>query len=158
METKKIIASAIIIWALWVSGLTYAANTTNSWTTATWVKNTFKEFSKNFWEERGWKKGHRWGMWWEMWGGFGMMWVKMKTELTTEEKTKLESMTDEEKKAFFEAKRTEAEAKMTAREAVIDKLLNGETLTDSEKAIVTEIKKDRAEAKAKKLKWMKWEN
>jgi hypothetical protein len=44
--------------------------------------------------------------------------------LTDEEKTKLESMTDEEKKAFFETKRTELEAKQEAKEAVIDKLLN----------------------------------
>jgi hypothetical protein len=45
-------------------------------------------------------------------------------KLTDEEKTKLQSMSDTEKKAFFETKRTEAEAKQQAKEAVIDKLLN----------------------------------
>jgi len=44
-------------------------------------------------------------------------------DLTAEEKTALESMTTEEKKAFFEAKKTEMQAKREAHEAVIDKLL-----------------------------------
>jgi hypothetical protein len=45
-------------------------------------------------------------------------------KLTDEEKTQLESMTDDEKKTFFEAKRAEDESKREARESVIDKLLN----------------------------------
>ncbi len=59
-------------------------------------------------------------------------------------------MTDEQKQAFFEAKRQEQEVKMEAREVVIDKILNGETLTDEQKVIVEEIKAQRAEHKAKK--------
>jgi len=48
----------------------------------------------------------------------------MENELTTDEKTSLESMTDTQKKEFFDKKRTENEAKFDAREAVIDKLLS----------------------------------
>lgn len=71
-------------------------------------------------------------------------------ELTDAEKTALESMTDDQKHDFFEAKRTEMEAKMEAREAVIDKKLNDEPLTDSEKTLLAEIKTQRAEMKAKR--------
>ena len=71
-------------------------------------------------------------------------------ELTTEEKTALESMTDAEKKAFFESKQTEAKVKMETRESVIDKLLAGTTLTSEEETIRQEIIKERAEMKAKK--------
>ena len=47
----------------------------------------------------------------------------MNNALTDEEKTALESMTDEEKQTFFETKRAQQKAKMEARESVIDKLL-----------------------------------
>lgn len=91
-------------------------------------------------------KGPRWWEWfgwkWAFWVGFD--------NLTDEEETQLESMTDEQKQAFFEAKRQEQEVKMEAREVVIDKLLNGETLTDEQKVIVEEIKAQRAEHKEKK--------
>ena len=82
-----------------------------------------------------------------MWGGFGW---KMWNNLTAEEKTSLKSMTDIQKKEFFDKKRTENEAKIDAREAVIDKLLSWETLTDSDKIIVQEIKTKRAEEKVKR--------
>lgn len=91
----------------------------------------------------------KWSRWWEwfewrmgFWGGFN--------NLTDEEKENLETLTDEEKEAFFEAKRQEQEVKMDEREAVIDKLLNGETLSDAQKVIVEEIKAQRAEHKTKK--------
>ena len=71
-------------------------------------------------------------------------------KLTDEEKTALSSMTDDEKKTFFETKRQEAQALADAKEAVIDKLIAGETLTDSEKVTLETIKTERAEAKAKK--------
>lgn len=71
------------------------------------------------------------------------------TQLTDAEKTAFEAMSDADKKTFMESKRAAAEAKRDAREAVIDKLLAGETLTDADKAIVTEIKTERAEHKAK---------
>lgn len=70
-------------------------------------------------------------------------------ELTAEEKTSLMTMSDVQKKAFFETKRTQFEAKIQSHEDVIDKVLNGETLTDTEKMILTEVKKERAERKAK---------
>jgi len=44
-------------------------------------------------------------------------------DLTAEEKTALESMTNDEKKAFFETKKAEMQAKRESHEAVIDKLL-----------------------------------
>jgi len=43
--------------------------------------------------------------------------------LTEEEKTALESMTDDEKKAFFDTKKAEMQVKRQSHEAVIDKLL-----------------------------------
>ncbi len=94
------------------------------------------------WGRQGW--GWRWmGRGLEMWG-----W-KMMTELTSAEKTALESMTDTEKKAFFEEKQTEAKAKMEAQESVMDKLLAGTTLTADEETVRQEIITQRAEMKAK---------
>ncbi|MDD3793617.1 MAG: hypothetical protein PHI37_02305 [Candidatus Gracilibacteria bacterium] len=70
-------------------------------------------------------------------------------DLTTEEKTTLEAMSDDEKKAFFETKKAEMQARREAHEAVIDKLLAGEKLTSDEELVRTEIVKERAERKAK---------
>ena len=75
----------------------------------------------------------------------------MMTELTSAEKTALESMTDTEKKAFFETKQTENEAKKIAHETVIDKLLAGTTLTSDEETVRQEIITQRAEMKAKQV-------
>lgn len=117
---------------------------------STWTVNNKTDLFKNtqnisefwFWH---WKK---WMMMWWMWGL--AHWFGKNNELTTEEKTKLESMTNDEKKAFFEAKRIELEAGIEARETVIDKLLNWETLTTEDKKIVEEIKTQRAEMKTKR--------
>ena len=115
--------------------------------------NEFKANMPQRWEGKSGKwfegkwKGPRWDGWPEGRWGFGWGFHN----LTDEEKTQLESMTDEEKQAFFETKRAEQEAKMEARETVIDKLLNGETLTDADKLIVEEIKTERAEQKQRKL-------
>ena len=76
-------------------------------------------------------------------GGPGM-------ELTDAEKTALESMSDTEKKAFFDKKRTEMETKMEARDTVIDKLLAGTTLTPDEEKIRQEIITERTAMKAKR--------
>lgn len=135
MKTKIVawlaIASALTAGTL----LTYAdTTTTNSWTTS--------DTQKAQWPQGGWdhERGGKWG---EKWMRGWMM-----TQLTDAEKTKLQSMTDAEKQAFFEAKRTETEAKMEAREAVMDKLVAGEALTtDSEKAIQKEIIAERAAQK-----------
>jgi len=69
--------------------------------------------------------------------------------LTDEEKTALESMDKEEKKEFFMNKKNELKAVYLKHEAVIDKLLNGESLTSEDKQIVEEIKTKRAERKMK---------
>lgn len=111
---------------------------------ATHPKMNGKKWNNGEWKWRwfGWKRGWMW----EWFGGEGR-WM---TKLTDEEKTALSTMTDDEKKAFFETKRQEAQTLADAKEAVIDKLIAGETLTDSEKVTLETIKTDRAEAKVKK--------
>lgn len=81
---------------------------------------------------------------------FNRVWnfKNMDSKLTTEEKTALENMTQEEKIAFFEAKREENQKKHEARENVIDKLLAWSALTSDEEVIKAEIIKQRAERKA----------
>lgn len=81
----------------------------------------------------------------------------MTHNLTTEEKNALASMTESQKREFFEKKRAEKKAKRTAQENIIDKLLAGETLTAEEEKIRQEIISERkvhaekkAEMKAKK--------
>jgi len=69
-------------------------------------------------------------------------------ELTDAEKTALESMTQEDKQAFFEAKRSEQEAKREEREVIIDTLLSGGTLTSNQEIVRAEIIKERALQKA----------
>jgi len=69
--------------------------------------------------------------------GFGKR--KGFNHLTDEEIIALASMTDDEKKAFFDAKKTEMKAEMEAHKAVIDKLILGETLTADEEAMRLEI-------------------
>lgn len=70
--------------------------------------------------------------------------------LTDAEKTKLATMTDTEKQAFFETKMTAEKALRDAKETVIDKLINGETLSDAEKATLATIKTERAQEKAER--------
>lgn len=67
--------------------------------------------------------------------------------LTDAEKTALKTMTDTQKKEFFEKKRAEMEAKMTAENTVIDKLLAGQTLTAEEEALRKTIITERAQRK-----------
>lgn len=59
--------------------------------------------------------------------------------LTDEEKTALEAMSDDEKKAFFTAKKAEMNAQKEAGKAVIDKLINGESLTADEETTRLEL-------------------
>lgn len=138
---KALIAALVVMTSVAWLTLSFAS----SWTTISNL-NKFNTEKSQF----DWKWFWSWKMWWEwcwmMWGGF---W-KNQNNLTDAEKTALESMTDTEKQAFFDKKRTENEAKMEARDAVIDKLLDWTVLTDADKVIVEEIKKDRAEAKAQK--------
>ena len=85
-------------------------------------------------------KGHEW----KMWGKF-----RWANNLTAEEKTSLESMSNEEKKAFFESKMTQQKAKMEYKENVIDKVLAWENLTTDEQTIKAEIIAQRADRKVK---------
>ncbi len=73
------------------------------------------------------------------------------TQLTDAEKTQLATMTDAQKQTFFEAKMTAEKALRDAKEAVIDKLINGETLSDSEKVTLETIKTERAAQKAERV-------
>lgn len=75
------------------------------------------------------------------------MWKrKWMSFLTDEEKTSLETMSDDEKKAFFEAKKAERSAEKEVYRAILDKLLNGESITAEEQATL-EAKQAQHEAK-----------
>lgn len=107
-----------------------------SWETLTIDEQSKLDELKSQIQPLGLKKGRDWVMKW----------------LSTEEKTSLESMTTEERQAFTNQKRSERQAEMEAKrierenhEAVIDKLINGETLTADEQVILDEIKLKRAE-------------
>lgn len=135
-------------------------NNSNNWTTF-WSGINLEK--KSFWKEKWcwcWKKMERWFKWernenWS-WGligneNFWFKWMPWFIDLTSDEKTKLETMTNEEKKVFFENKKLENEKKMESRELVIDKLLNGTTLTSEEELIKQEIITQRNEMKTKKV-------
>ena len=110
------------------------------------VWNQFKKWKWKKWLDKDW--------WFEMMWGFGM-WFWMMKELTVDEKTKVQAMTDTERKAFFEAKMIKDKADFEAKDAIIDKLINWEALSDSDKVLLEVIKKDRADAKAKRLEMEK---
>lgn len=111
--------------------------------------DAFEATKPNFWSMWEWMKRGEWMKSWER-GERGEKWGFM-NNLTTEEKTALQSMTTEEKKAFFEAKKAEQIAKRDAREGVIDKLLAWQTLTADEEVVRAEIIKERADRKAEML-------
>lgn len=112
-----------------------------SWETLTADEQTkLTEFQAN---KKTWK-GNWFHKWWEKWNRWGKM-----ENLTDAEKTSLESMTQVEKKAFFEQKMQAQKLEMDAKDNVIDKLLAWETLTSDEQAIKQTIIKDRAERKVK---------
>ncbi len=75
------------------------------------------------------KKGKRWGKHGKR-NGLSF--------LSDTEKASLESMTDDEKKAFFTAKKEEKKAEKEASQAIISKLINGESITDTERASLQE--------------------
>jgi glucuronate isomerase len=68
----------------------------------------------------------------------------MMNDLTPAEQTSLSNMTPAQKKEFFDAKLTEAEAKKTARDIIIDKLLAGTALTPTEETLRQTIITERA--------------
>lgn len=74
------------------------------------------------------KKGHK---------GFGKR--KGLKHLSEEEREALETMTDDEKKAFFDSKKEEMQAKKEARKSVIDTLISGNTLTTEQETIRVEM-------------------
>lgn len=93
------------------------------------------------------------------WMWFGMLmwekkwfWGKFMNNLTDEEKSQIENMTDAERQAFFEKKRDEFEAKMTARSNVMDKILAWQSLTSEEEKIKQEIILERSEMKLEREK------
>lgn len=116
-----------------------------SWETLTAEESAkLEEFKSN--NPKIWREGK--GKW--MWKWFDKMWKWwFMNHLTEEEKTALESMTDDEKKAFFDTKKAEMQVKRQSHEAVIDKLLAWEKLTADEEAVRAEIIKHRAEMKTK---------
>lgn len=137
MNKKQIFTSIALVWALSVSAITFAQNSTQTWVTNSWTNlNAQKPFMMNF---------------------KGKMWFKnmhKQEKLTQEETDLLKNMTSEQKREFFEKKSLELKQKKEqefkkreAKEAVIDKLLNWETLTTEDKTLVEEIKKERADRK-----------
>lgn len=71
--------------------------------------------------------------------------------ISEEDKVLIESMSDNEKKEFFEAKKEELKVNKQAKESVIDDLLAGNTLTIEQEVLRAEIITQRAEKKAKKV-------
>jgi len=59
--------------------------------------------------------------------------------LTDDERLALESMSNEQKQAFFAEKKAEMTAQKEAGKAVVDKLINGESLTADEEATRLEL-------------------
>lgn len=73
----------------------------------------------------------------------------MMDNLTDAEKTAFSAMSDADKRTFLEKKRTEFEAKIEARDTVIDKLLAGTSLTTEEETLRKDIITERIAMKAK---------
>lgn len=137
MKNKRIIA-AIAITGIALSWITYTyANEGIS------TKISSKEYSRD-WLMKGMKM--KWGHmgWGHMKKGY-----KMWLNLTDEEQTSLETMTNDEKKAFFELKREEMKLVKEQRENVIDKLLAWTELNNEEQLIRADIIEQRAERKLK---------
>ncbi|MDD2870706.1 MAG: hypothetical protein PHS49_01845 [Candidatus Gracilibacteria bacterium] len=91
-------------------------------------------------------------------GGFKHRKEGFKNNLTDDEKTEFASMSDVEKKSFFDKKREEQIVLMEKnkvdrelREGVIDALLAGKSLTSEQEILRNEIIKERAERKTKML-------
>ncbi len=123
---KNIIISTALIAGLGLAGAsTYAATSTNTSTSLGASMHQMGGF------------GHKGG-------GMGRM-----GEMTDTEKAAFEAMSDTEKKAYMERKHTEAKAKHNTHEAVIDKLLAGQTLTVDEEALRQTIITERAAYKVK---------
>jgi Spy/CpxP family protein refolding chaperone len=131
MNKKILLSSVMVAGMTLLAASTYAATGTSS----TWISTSLKAKLGNSFVQGN--------------AGFGLGGGHFAMSLTDAEKTSLASMTDEQKKAFYETKRVAAEAKMEARETVIDKLLAGTSLTASEETIRQELIKERAEHKVK---------
>ena len=131
MKNNKKILAAVLLTALTATWVTFASNQD---VTSTWNTQKEQRFFKKWFDFN----DRKWAWFWFQ-------------ELTQEEKTSLETMTSEEKKAFFESKMTQMQEKRELHEKVIDKLLNKETLTSQEEEIRQEIITQRAENKAKRL-------
>ncbi len=133
MINKKILAGLVLATVV-TTGLSYSfANDTTSTWSSTRNNSDYRHMSimDNKWF-------HQWKHWWIDW---------MHKELTAEEKTALESMTDAQKKVFFDTKMQNEKANMDKEESVIDKLLAWSTLTSDEEIVRQELIKQRAERK-----------
>ena len=146
---NKILSAILIAWiaATGFTGLSYA----DTETIDDWVK-TIKESRQFSWDDSE-RKGSRWE--WKKWSE---KWHFKMNNLTDEEKISLETMSDEDKKEFFEAKKTEQQAakveqkaQRDSREAVIDSLLAWERLTTEQEVLRTEIINEREERKVKQV-------
>lgn len=162
----KIIALILIAISIIASWTTLVTNWMYNWIWRYWMNDWVNDLDwwcwiwMHNWEWWYWMWMHmwmhNWDWWWMMWFWFWKEWWFL-NNLTTEEKTKLDKMTNEEKKLFLETKRNEFKTKQDLKEKVIDKILNWETLSKEEETIKQEIIKQRTEFKQKRNE-MKYEN
>ena len=141
---NKILSLVLVAWiaSTWFAGISAA----NSDLTLSGTLESIESGVKNMtqWWEKFWKRKG---------GG----------NLTDDEKLALESMNDEEKKEFFDAKKAEMKAQKEARKDLIDALITGESLTTDQETLRIEMlekigdtdskfgKRDNAEVIAKLL-------
>lgn len=146
MINKKNIIAWLVVTSVLLSWSAFAAsNTDNSNLKTNYKSSVMKNEKWKWWMLK--MKCCEWNKWW-IWD---MKWKWFwELVLTDAEKTALSSMTDAEKKVFFDNKRLELETKRLAKENVIDKLLVWETLTSDEELLKQEIIKERADMKARK--------
>jgi len=85
------------------------------------------------------------------WAKFGNNGPRGMHAISDEDKTLIESMSDDEKKSYFESKKEEAKIEIELKESVIDNLLAGNTLTAEQEEVRAEMVTERAEQKEKKL-------
>lgn len=88
-----------------------------------------------------------WSFIWKIWRKWWKHFWMMLNNLTTEEQKALKTMTDEQKKAFFEKKKQDRQIEMESHRNVINKLIDGVALTSDEQVVLQDIKKIRDDRK-----------
>ncbi len=121
---NKLVTGVLILWiaSTWFAWYT-SANDSTSWSVmiTNWeIWEILEKTTEKLKENTGTKNGKR-------------KWMR---SLTDEEKLSLESMSDEEKKAFFTEKKAEKQAQREAYRNIVGKLIDNETITEEERATI----------------------